>query len=70
MVVNSDNTFNNFEMVKYESYSQMMEDSNKKGIINKYFTTFKSKLESELIAKKKEFEKEEKEFFDSITMMI
>jgi len=66
LAVNSENTFNNFGMVKYESYSQMMEDSNKKDVINNFFTTFKSKLESELIAKKKEFEKEEKEFFDSI----
>lgn len=66
LVVNSENTFNNFGMVEYESYSQMMGDSNKKDIINKFFTTFKAKLKSELIAKKKEFEKEEKEFFDSI----
>ena len=66
LVVNSENTFNNFGMVEYESYSQMMEDSNKIGVINKYFTTFKSKLKTELNAKKKEFEKEEKEFFDSI----
>lgn len=66
LVINSELTFNNIDLLAYDSYSTLINDTNKSISINKFINTFKSELKSELNRKKKIFNKEQKEFFDSI----
>lgn len=66
LVICSEITFNNINISTYESYNDLLNNPNKNNIINLFINTFKSELKSGLNGKKKRFNEEEKEYFDSI----
>jgi hypothetical protein len=66
MVVNSEYTWSTNNVETYQTYSELIEDNNKSNIVNKYFQEFFRHLKSNLRDKKKDFENEEKEFYESI----
>lgn len=66
LVVNSEYVWSNKNIETYETYQELIEDQQKKNIVDRFFRNFLSELKSELKIKKRDFQEEEKEFNESI----
>lgn len=66
LVVLSESTFKNFNRQTYLNYNQLIESSDTRDVVRNYFNLLNNNLNNKLNKKRDSFNKETKEFYDSI----